>query len=201
MAVRPGHLDHLQRDTGRRPVSHEHVVGIVAKRLLEANLVAADRIVLGFQFQIETLLYERVELDGRNDVPPARRRLARGGPRAAPLGNPVVGPAGTGGRQHDLLHHLADHAVRENHHRIAIFERQIESQRHEIVHLLHGIGRQHDQMVIAVPAALDGLKIVGLRRLDRTEPRTSPRHVDHHARQLGPGQIAQPLAHQTDAGA
>ena len=70
-----------------------------------------------------------------------------------------------------------------------------------VVHLLHRVGREDDQVEVAVPAALAGLEIVALRRLDRAQSRAAALAVHDKARKLGPGQIAQPLGHQTDAGA
>ena len=69
-----------------------------------------------------------------------------------------------------------------------------------VVHLLHGIGCEDDQMVVAVAAALDGLEIIALRRLDRTQSRTAALAVDDQTRELGAGQITEPLGHQRNAG-
>ncbi len=69
------------------------------------------------------------------------------------------------------------------------------------MHLLHRVGCEDDELVVAVATALAGLEIVALRGLDRTQTRAAALAVDHQARKLGTGQVAQPLGHERDAGA
>ncbi len=56
---------------------------------------------------------------------------------------------------------------------------------HMVVHLLHGIGSQHDHVEIAVTAAFAGLEIVALRGLDRAQPGAAALTIDNQAGQLG----------------
>ena len=70
-----------------------------------------------------------------------------------------------------------------------------------VVHLLHGIGREDDQLVIAVAAALDGLEVIALRRLNGTQTGPAALAIDDQARQLGACQITDTLGHQRNTGA
>ena len=127
--------------------------------------------------------------------------LAVGSPRAALLADLLLGFAGTLRSQHHLLHHLTDGPVGQDHGRIAVFESQVHAQAHVIVHLLHRVGGQDDHVEVTVTAALAGLEIVALRRLDRTQARTAALAIDHQTRKLRAREVAQPLAHQAHAGA
>ena len=55
------------------------------------------------------------------------------------------------------------------------------------------------QVVVAVAAALGGLKIVGLRGLDGAETGTSAHHVDDEGGELGRGYVGYAFLFETDA--
>ena len=67
-------------------------------------------------------------------------------------------------RELDRLHHLADEAIGQNHHRIAISIGEFKGQRGQVGHLLHGMRRQHDGAVVAVASAFHHLVIIALLR-------------------------------------
>ena len=103
--------------------------------------------------------------------------------------------------QFALLQHLADDRVHQDHDRVQISVGQVERQRHEIVAFLHAPGREGQQLVVAVPAALDGLEIVRLAGQDGPEPGASALDVDDHAGQFAGGNVGQALLLEADAGA
>ena len=70
----------------------------------------------------------------------------------------------------NFLHHLSERTIRKYHHWIAIFVGKVEAIVNEISHFLHARRRKDDDMVIAMAAAFRRLKIISLRRLNRSEP-------------------------------
>ena len=103
-------------------------------------------------------------------------------------------------RQGDGLHHLAQHTVGQNHGWHPVFVPQVESVGHQVHHFLHGGGGQNQHMIIAVAAALGGLPIVGLCRLDAAQARAAPLHIDNQGGQVAAGNVRDPLGLQADAG-
>ena len=77
------------------------------------------------------------------------RRAAEGGPRVALL-HLLVREAGLLVGENDLLHHLTDDTIGENHGRAAILERQLEGKVYEVCHLLDRVRGKHDDIVVAV---------------------------------------------------
>ena len=105
------------------------------------------------------------------------------------------------GRQFDRFHHLADRPVQQQAGDGEIFLRQVEGQRQQIHRFLDRGRRQHDGMVIAMPAALADLVVIALRGGDVAQARPAAHHVDQHHRYFRAGDIGQALLHQADAGA
>jgi len=54
-------------------------------------------------------------------------------------------------RQLRRFHHLPDQSIRHDEDEVAIAVGQIEGQPHQVDRFLHGRGREHDGMVIAMP--------------------------------------------------
>ena len=102
-------------------------------------------------------------------------------------------------RELHRLHHLPDVAVGQHHHGVAVLIGKIESQGRQVGHFLHRGGRQHQDAVVAVAAALDDLVVIALLGRDVSQPRTGAHDVRDHARQLRSGDVANTLLHQADA--
>ena len=100
----------------------------------------------------------------------------------------------------DGLHHLADHAVRDDHDGVAVFVGGVESDLHEVDGLLHGGGGEDDETVITVAAALGGLEVVALAGLDGAEAGAAAHDVHDDAGQLGGGYVADALLLEGHAG-
>ena len=65
-------------------------------------------------------------------------------------------------RHFERFLHLPDYSIAQNHHRISISVRHIESNHRVIEHLLHRPRRQCKHFIVAVTAALNCLEVVGL---------------------------------------
>ena len=65
-------------------------------------------------------------------------------------------------RQHHLLHHLSDDAVRENHRRIAVFKCQIKGETNKVGHFLNAVGSKGYDIIVAIAATACSLEIVCL---------------------------------------
>ena len=100
----------------------------------------------------------------------------------------------------DGLHHLADEAVRQKDHGVAVLVGDVKGLLGQIHRLLDVGGGQDHGAVIAVSTAPGGLEIVPLGGLDGPQARAAPHDVHHHGGQLAGGQIADALLLQADAG-
>ena len=116
-------------------------------------------------------------------------------------GDFLFGAAALVGRQHHFLHHLSDDAVGENHRRVAVFEGQFEGQVHKVGHLLHRVGCEDDEVVVAVAAAARGLVVVALRGLNGAQSRATALHVHNHAWHFSACHITNAFLHQGNADA
>ena len=106
-----------------------------------------------------------------------------------------------GGRDDDLLGHVADDLVEHHDDRHPVLLGEVEGLDREVEALLRGVRAERDEPVVAVRAE-PGLHHVALRRL-RREAGRRPRalHVEEDARRLGDGREADVLLHQREAGA
>ena len=77
---------------------------------------------------------------------------------------------GMGGQR---FFHLAQHRVAQQHGRNPVTVGKIKAQHGQVVHFLHRMGRQNDDVITAVATALDRLEIVGLGRVNAAEPGTA----------------------------
>ena len=99
----------------------------------------------------------------------------------------------------DGLHDLAQHAVAQQHHGVAVLVRQVKRGAHQVHRLLH-VGRgKADQAVVAVSAAAGGLEVVGLRRLDGAKAGAAAHHVDHNKRELRAHRVGDALLLERDS--
>lgn len=98
----------------------------------------------------------------------------------------------------DRLHHLAQCAVGQQHHQMAVAEGQIEADAHQVHRFLHGGRGQHQRVVVAVAGRAGHLEIVGLAGVDVTQSRPAAHHIHHHTGHFAGRNVAQPLLHQTD---
>ena len=121
--------------------------------------------------------------------------------RAVPVDGPLGDP-----RPHHLarqLHlpgHLAEIAVAEHHHRVAVLEGELEREHGQVEHLL-GRGRgEHDGVGVAVAEASAGELDVRLLGADVTQPGAAPHDVHEDGRHLCPDHVGDPLQHQAEAG-
>ncbi len=102
-------------------------------------------------------------------------------------------------RQGHGLHHLAHHAVREDHYGRAPGFRQGRGLV-EDVHGLLEIGRgEHGHVVIAVTAAAGDLEIIRLAGLNAADAGAAAGNVEDDERHLGGAKKAEALLHQGDA--
>ena len=97
------------------------------------------------------------------------------------------------------LHHLADHAVAQNHHRVPVHICNVKSLHDHIRRLLNGGRCQDYQMIIPVAAALGGLEIVALGGLDAAEPGARADDIYNNAGKLRARDITDSLLLQADA--
>ncbi len=72
---------------------------------------------------------------------------------------------------------------------VRYFSARSKAQRQKIHRFLDRGRRQHDRMVIAVPAALADLVVVALRGGDVTQARPAAHHVDQHHRDFSAGDV------------
>ncbi|MPM41810.1 hypothetical protein SDC9_88469 [bioreactor metagenome] len=100
----------------------------------------------------------------------------------------------------DGLHHLADHAVGQHQHGVAILVGDVKRLLHHIHGLLNVGGGQHHRAVVAVAAAAGGLKIVALAGLDSAKARSAAHAVDNDGGQLCARKISNALLLQRDTG-
>jgi len=98
-----------------------------------------------------------------------------------------------------LLDHLADSAVAENLHNVAILFRQIEGQIGQVGTFLHGGGSQHQQPLIAVAAASGRNPVAVLTSGDLAVAQTITHGVHQNGRQIGGGEIGDLLLLQVKA--
>ncbi len=98
------------------------------------------------------------------------------------------------------LHHLADHAVGDDHDGALVLVGGVEGDAHEVDALLDGGGGKDDEVVVTVAAALGGLEVVRLAGLDGAEAGAAAHHVHDDAGQLGAGYVADALLLQGDSG-
>ena len=101
--------------------------------------------------------------------------------------------------QGQRFHHLAEAPVREHHDGGPILIGQRESEDREVVHFLHGVGREDDGVVVAVPAAARGLKVVALRRRNVPETRAAALDVDDERGKFRGGEKGNAFLLEADA--
>ena len=198
-ALLTGTLNALLGDARRTAERHDHILRVVHQRGLVAHLRLPYLPVFLLQGDIALLHHLGLQLQRREDVGLARLGPAHRCPGTLP-GNLLLRAAGLHGWQHHLLHHLSDDTVAEDHRRIAVLESQLEGEVHEVCHLLHRGGRQHDDIVVAVATAAGGLEIVTLRGLDGAQSGTASLHVDHHSGNLRTCHVGDALLHQRHTG-
>ena len=88
------------------------------------------------------------------------------------------------GRQFGRFHHLADAAIGQHDHDRAVFFGQVKGQHGQVDRFLHAGRRQDDRVVIAVPAAVHHLVVVGLGRGDVAQAGSAAHHIHQHHRAL-----------------
>ena len=98
------------------------------------------------------------------------------------------------------LHHLSQSAVCQDHTGHTVDVRQVKGLPGEGCHLLHGVGCQNDDVLVAVTQAADGLVIVGLSRLNTAQTGAASLDVYQHAGQVTADDVGDTLAHQGHAG-
>ena len=185
--------DGLQ-DAAHDAVANQHDLGVVGHTTLRRGSRAARRSC--------TWLRARERASPSSSTSRCKRRDEI----AARRGRSGHGPLGQmrrrrGLRKFDRLHHLADESVGHHHHRVAITVGQIEGQRGQVRHLLHGVRRQHDGAVVAVAAALHHLVVVALLGGNVAQAGPAARNVGDDAGQFRAGHVADAFLHQADAGA
>ncbi len=191
-------LHGLEADARLAAECHYQVVAVVGVNQFAAGFVFLNLAVGGLEAQVVGLHYVVVEFERCDDVLFASVFASVHGPRTL-AANLVFGAARTLLGQHHLLHHLANHAVGQNHRHAAVFKRQVPCQTHEVAHLLHARWRQHYGVVVAVAAALACLEVVGLRGVNGAKAGTAAHHVDHQRGHLARGHVAHALLHQAEA--
>ena len=134
----------------------------------------------------------------------ALREVDRGDDIPAVLGVAVDRPLGyawllQGVGQLDLAGHLAQVAVAEDDHRVAVLEAELEGQDGEVQHLLGGGGRQHDGLRVAMAQAVAGQLDVGLLGGDVAQAGPAAHDVHKDAWQLRADHVGDALQHQAEA--
>ena len=100
----------------------------------------------------------------------------------------------------DGFHHLADHAVSQNHDGVAVEVGHVKGHADIVRRLLNGRGGVDQMAIVAVAAAAGGLIIVALRRLDGAEAGAAAHHVDDDAGKLRAAQVGDALLLERDSG-
>ena len=149
---------------------------------------------------LETLHHELFEglsgqIQGIRDVV---RALVLVPDRRPGLFGKVGGIDGVG--QLDGLHHLAEHAVTEDHNGRTVLVGDVERGEREVAHLLHGRGCEDDDVEVAVAGCARRLPVIRLGRLDAAEAGATALNVDDDARQIGTRHVGDALALERDAG-
>ena len=101
--------------------------------------------------------------------------------------------------QLDGLHHDADDAVDQDHHGIAILLGVVPGMVGHVDRFLHGLGREHQQLVAAVAVRLGCLPVVLLRTGDRADAGAAAHDRADDNRKMIAGRLGDALRLQRDA--
>ena len=189
-------VDSFLTHTGHTSEGHQQVVGVVTQIFLVAHFSLADGGILLLHVEVALLHHVGVHFKRRENVGLAVfQSVSVDGPGTFG-GNLFLSAAGLDGWQDDLLHHLADHTVRENHGRVAVFESQLKRQVNKVGHLLHRVRRQYNDVVVAIAAAHGSLAIVALTGLNGAQTGAAALYVDNQGRNLSRRHVADTFLHQ-----
>ena len=175
------------RDARGGAKGHDHDVGVLAHERLGTLLAGLHRLIALETLDVQTLQLIGGQVKGVDDVMLALALVPSGGPR---LLRQLLNALG----KHDGLHHLAEHAVGEDHGRHAVLVGLLEGQVRQIGHLLDGGRSEHEHLEIAMAHGAGGLPVVGLRGLDAAKARAAALHVDDDAGKVGARHIRDALA-------
>ncbi len=183
---------HGLQNAAHNAITHQHNLCVARAPFFGAGFALLGHLVLGLEIAVVLLQLVAIEMQRSNEIG-ARGRGSGHRPRGQMRRRCRL-------RKLHRLHHLADESVGHQHHRVAIAIGQVEGQRGQVRHLLHGVRSQHNGAVVAVAAALHHLVIIALLGGDVAQPRTAAGDIGDYAGQFRAGHIAHALLHQTDAG-